>query len=156
VISTEQDERQLLDYSHKFPGFRGELEFDWMVSSDGAEVGTIADVRLDEGGGLSAVRVDAGARLGFGTKQVEIPGRAVTIVRGAAVLALPKEAVEMLPSISRGRAESGQTKGRRATRRSRGGTGGAGSRTRSSGTGRLGTSRTNRNNYRKRGDEVFI
>jgi sporulation protein YlmC with PRC-barrel domain len=72
-----------------------------IYSSDGAEVGTIADVRLDESGGLSAVRVDAGARLGFGTKQVEIPGRAVTIVRGAAVLALPKEAVEMLPSIDK-------------------------------------------------------
>jgi sporulation protein YlmC with PRC-barrel domain len=70
-----------------------------IYSSDGAEVGTIADVRLDEGGRLSAVRVDAAARLGFGTRRVEIPGRAVTIVRGAAVLAVPKEAVEMLPSI---------------------------------------------------------
>ena len=70
-----------------------------IYSSDGAEVGTISDVRLDEGGGLSAVRIDAAARLGFGTRQVEISGGAVTIVRGAAVLALPKEAVEMLPSI---------------------------------------------------------
>ena len=73
-----------------------------MYSSDGAEVGTIADIRLDEGGRLSAVRIDAAARLGFGTRKVEIPGRAVTIVRGVAVLAVPKEAVELLPSIDEG------------------------------------------------------
>ena len=70
-----------------------------IYSSDGAEVGTISDVRLDESGRLSAVRFDAAARLGFGTRQVEIPGRAVSIVRGVAVLALPKDAIESLPSI---------------------------------------------------------
>ena len=68
-----------------------------IYSSDGAEVGIISDIRLDEGGKLSSVRIDAAARLGFGTRQVEIPGRAVTIVRGAAVLALPKEAIEIAP-----------------------------------------------------------
>ena len=31
IRATEQNERQLLDYSSKFPGFRGELEFDWAV-----------------------------------------------------------------------------------------------------------------------------
>jgi hypothetical protein len=31
------------------------------------------------------------------SRPVEIPGRAVTIVRGAAVLAVPKEAAELLP-----------------------------------------------------------
>jgi hypothetical protein len=45
-----------------------------IYSSDGAEVGTIADIRLDEAGRLSAVRIDAAARLGFGTRQVEISG----------------------------------------------------------------------------------
>jgi sporulation protein YlmC with PRC-barrel domain len=70
-----------------------------IYSSDGAEVGTITDVRLDEGGRLSAVRIEAGARLGFGVRNVELPGRAVTIVRGVAVLDVPKEAVELLPSI---------------------------------------------------------
>jgi sporulation protein YlmC with PRC-barrel domain len=69
-----------------------------IYSSDGAEIGTIADVRLDEGGRLSSLRIDASARLGFGTRQVEIPGRAVTIVRGVAVLGVPNEAVELLPS----------------------------------------------------------
>ena len=70
-----------------------------IYSSDGAEVGTITDVSLDEGGRLRAVRIEAGARLGFGARKVEIPGRAVTIVRGVAVLAVPKEAVELLPGL---------------------------------------------------------
>ena len=70
-----------------------------IYSSDGAEVGTITDINLDEAGRLRAVRVEAGARLGFGTRNVQIPGRAVTIVRGVAVLEVPKEAVELLPSI---------------------------------------------------------
>jgi len=69
-----------------------------IYSSDGAEVGTITDVSLDEGGRLSAVRIDAAARLGFGTRTVELPGRAVTVVRGVAVLDVAKEMVELLPS----------------------------------------------------------
>jgi len=47
------------------------------------------------------VRIDAGARLGFGTREVQIPGRAVTIVRGVPVLDVPKEAVEHLPRAKR-------------------------------------------------------
>jgi sporulation protein YlmC with PRC-barrel domain len=71
-----------------------------IYSADGAEVGTIADVRLDEGGGkLAAVRIDAAARMGFGTHRVELPGRGVTVVRGGPVVDVPKEAIEMLPSI---------------------------------------------------------
>jgi sporulation protein YlmC with PRC-barrel domain len=70
-----------------------------IYSSDGAEVGTITDINLDEAGRLNAVRVAAAARLGFGVRNVEIPGRAVTIVRGVAVLDVPKEAVELLPSV---------------------------------------------------------
>jgi sporulation protein YlmC with PRC-barrel domain len=69
-----------------------------IYSSDGAEVGTIADVSLDEAGRLSAVRIEAATRLGFGVRTVEVAGRAVTIVRGVAVLDVPKEAVELLSS----------------------------------------------------------
>ena len=76
-----------------------------IYSSDGAEVGTIRDVNLDESGRLRAVRIDAGARLGFGARELEIPGRAVTIVRGVAVLDVPKEAVEQLPSVRQGSGE---------------------------------------------------
>ena len=76
-----------------------------IYSSDGAEVGTITDVNLDESGRLRAVRIDAGARLGFGARELEIPGRAVTIVRGVAVLDVPKEAVEQVPSVRQGSGE---------------------------------------------------
>jgi sporulation protein YlmC with PRC-barrel domain len=69
-----------------------------IYSSDGAEVGTIADVSLDEAGRLTAVRIDAATRLGFGVRTVEVPGRAVTIARGVAVLDVPREAVELLSS----------------------------------------------------------
>ena len=71
-----------------------------IYSSDGAEVGTITDVNLDETGRLRAVRIEAVARLGFGVRKVEVLGRAVTIVRGVAVLDVPKEAVELLPNLS--------------------------------------------------------
>jgi sporulation protein YlmC with PRC-barrel domain len=70
-----------------------------VFSSDGAEIGTVSDVRLDETGKVIAVRINAAARLGFGTRKVELPGNAVTLVRGNFVASLPKEAVEMLPSL---------------------------------------------------------
>jgi hypothetical protein len=38
IRAAEQEERQLLDYSHKCPGFRGELEFDWTVAFLGQSV----------------------------------------------------------------------------------------------------------------------
>ena len=35
IRATDQEERELLDYSQKFPGFRGEIEFDgrWRFSA---------------------------------------------------------------------------------------------------------------------------
>jgi len=38
IRAAEQEERQLLDYSHKFPGFRGKLEFDLTVAFLGQSV----------------------------------------------------------------------------------------------------------------------
>ena len=38
IRATEQEERELLDYSQKFPGFRGEIEFDWTVAFLGQSV----------------------------------------------------------------------------------------------------------------------
>jgi hypothetical protein len=38
IRAAEQDERQQLDYAHKYPGFRGELEFDWTVAFLGQSV----------------------------------------------------------------------------------------------------------------------
>ena len=70
-----------------------------VYSSEGAEIGTVSDVRLDETGKVIGVRINAAARLGFGTRKVELPGNAVTLVRRNFVASLPKEAVEMLPSL---------------------------------------------------------
>ena len=47
---------------------------------------------------MAALRIEAGARLGFGTRRVQLSGRSLTIVRGA-VVDIPKEAVEMLPTV---------------------------------------------------------
>jgi hypothetical protein len=38
IRAAEQEERELLDYSQKFPGFRGEIEFDWTVAFLGQSV----------------------------------------------------------------------------------------------------------------------
>ena len=38
IRAAEQEERQLLDYSHKLPGFRGKLEFDLTVAFLGQSV----------------------------------------------------------------------------------------------------------------------
>jgi hypothetical protein len=47
IRAAEQDDRQLLDCSHKYPGFRGELEFDWTVAFLGQSVTRKADVSLE-------------------------------------------------------------------------------------------------------------
>ena len=38
IRAAEQDERELLDYAQKFPGFRGEIEFEWAVALLGQSV----------------------------------------------------------------------------------------------------------------------
>src|SRR4029453_5097364 len=38
IRAAEQEERHLLDNSQKFPGFRGEVEFDWTVAFLGQSV----------------------------------------------------------------------------------------------------------------------
>ena len=38
IRTTEQEEGELIDYSQKFPGIRGELEFDWTVTLLGQSV----------------------------------------------------------------------------------------------------------------------
>jgi hypothetical protein len=70
-----------------------------VLAADGAEIGVVEDVRVDEQGVPSSIRVKAGARLGFGVRSVHLPKNAFTIVRGQVVVDLPRETVEMLPSI---------------------------------------------------------
>ena len=74
-----------------------------IYSSDGADIGTVADVSFDESGRLAAVRIEAGARLGFGTRKVQLPGNVFTKVRGNLVAGIPKEAVEALPTLDTSR-----------------------------------------------------
>jgi hypothetical protein len=45
-----------------------------VYSSDGADIGTVADLSFDASGRLAAVRIEAGVRLGFGTRKVQLPG----------------------------------------------------------------------------------
>ena len=61
------------------PPDRSRLIGTTVYSSDGADIGTIADVRLDEAGRLASLRINAGTRLGFGVHQVELPGSSVTM-----------------------------------------------------------------------------
>ena len=74
-----------------------------VYSSDGAAIGTVADVSFDENGRLAAVRIEAGVRLGFGTRKVQLPGNVFTKVRGNLVVDMPKEAVEALPTLDMSR-----------------------------------------------------
>jgi hypothetical protein len=74
IRATEQEERQLLDYSHKYPGFRGELEFDWTVAFLGQSVTRKARVvyqHTPQLGVLRSAQERALHRLG----QFELSGR---------------------------------------------------------------------------------
>ena len=72
-----------------------------VMAEDGAAIGEVTDVKLDDGGRPIAVRMRAGVRLGFGARTIELPRRSFTIVRGAVVVNLPREAVEMLVSVDK-------------------------------------------------------
>ena len=72
-----------------------------VMAEDGAAIGEVTDVKLDDGGRPIAVRMRAGVRLGFGARTIELPRRSFTIVRGAVVVNLPREAVEMLVSLDK-------------------------------------------------------
>jgi sporulation protein YlmC with PRC-barrel domain len=68
-----------------------------VFTSDGTEVGEVADLLVDEEGQISRLRMKTGALLGIGTRTVEIPGGAFIVLRGAVVLELPAESVVSLP-----------------------------------------------------------
>jgi sporulation protein YlmC with PRC-barrel domain len=71
-----------------------------VFASDGTEVGHVADVAFDEEGQIRRLRMTTGAFLGIGTRIVEIPAGAFTMVRGAVMLDMPVEAVTALPEPS--------------------------------------------------------
>ena len=67
---------------------------------DGSEVGKVADVLFDNEGQPLRFRMKGAANLGLGERTIEVPKGAFILLRGAAVLELPAEAVEALPEIN--------------------------------------------------------
>jgi sporulation protein YlmC with PRC-barrel domain len=70
-----------------------------VFASDGQEVGRVADIAFDDEGRPQRLRMTAGAKLGLGSRSVEIPDGAFIAVRGAIVLELPFAAVQSLPEL---------------------------------------------------------
>jgi hypothetical protein len=66
---------------------------------DGTEVGMVADVLLDGEGRATRLRLEAGSRLGIGTRRLEVPQGAFLIFHGRVVLELPTDAVQALPEL---------------------------------------------------------
>ena len=67
---------------------------------DGLEVGKVADVLFDNEGQPLRLRMIGAANLGLGERTIEVPKGTFILLRGAAVLELPSEAVEALPEIN--------------------------------------------------------
>ena len=64
---------------------------------DGPEVGTVADLQLDESGLPQKLRMTTGHQLGLGQRTLEIPSDAFMTLRGAVVLDVPADEVAFLP-----------------------------------------------------------
>ena len=69
-------------------------------AADGPEIGEVADLLFDAQGQARKVRIKAAAHLGLGTRTLEVPQGAFTLLRGAVVLDLPAEALRALPEPS--------------------------------------------------------
>jgi sporulation protein YlmC with PRC-barrel domain len=67
-----------------------------VYSSDGREVGRVMDITLDEDQAFRALLMKASRSLGFGERTVRIPGAAFIALRGAVVLDLPSESMDVL------------------------------------------------------------
>jgi PRC-barrel domain len=71
-----------------------------VYAADGAEVGQVADVSLDEDGEPARLRMTTDVRLGFGPRTVEVPKGVFMTLRGAVVLDLPADAIRTLPELT--------------------------------------------------------
>ena len=67
-----------------------------VYASDGHEVGKVVDVSVSDEGEIDAVRFKTGAFLGFGEHVLAMSKGDFTVLRGAVVLDLPAEAIEIL------------------------------------------------------------
>jgi sporulation protein YlmC with PRC-barrel domain len=71
-----------------------------VFSTDGVEVGEVADIKFDEKLQPHSLRILTAAVLGLGTRIVEVPKDAFIALRGAVALRVPAEAMEAFPEAS--------------------------------------------------------
>jgi hypothetical protein len=69
-----------------------------VFSADGIEVGELVDLSMTDDGRVSVIRIMTAARLGLGSRVVEIPDGTFMTLRGAVVLDFPAECIEALPN----------------------------------------------------------
>ena len=67
-----------------------------VYSTDGQEVGTVADIALDEDKQFDALLMNTSRKLGFGGRIVRVPGGAFIALRGSVVLDLPAQSMDVL------------------------------------------------------------
>jgi sporulation protein YlmC with PRC-barrel domain len=71
-----------------------------VFAADGTQIGKVTDVAVDQDGQPGKIKMTSDARLGLGSRTLEIPARVFTVLRGAVVVDLPSEAVHALPELS--------------------------------------------------------
>ena len=67
-----------------------------VYSRDGHEVGTVADIAIDEDHQFRTLSMKTSRSLGFGERTVRVPGSVFIALRGAVVLDLPAESMDVL------------------------------------------------------------
>jgi sporulation protein YlmC with PRC-barrel domain len=67
-----------------------------VYSTDGREVGTVADIALDEDQQFDTLLMKTSRTLGFGERTVRVPGSAFIALRGAVVLDLPAQSMDAM------------------------------------------------------------
>src|SRR5215471_17095224 len=70
-----------------------------VFSTDGSEVGEVADIFFNEENEATGLKMKTAAHLGLGTRIIEVPKGAFVVLRGAVVLEMPAGAVQTLPDL---------------------------------------------------------
>ena len=71
-----------------------------VYTGDGLAIGRIADIAFDDEGQPTRLRVKTEVMLGIGTRTIEITKGGFIVLRGAAVLDLPAEALASIPEVA--------------------------------------------------------
>jgi sporulation protein YlmC with PRC-barrel domain len=72
-----------------------------VFSTDGMEVGEVADIKFDEKLQPHSLHILTAAVLGLGTRTVEVPEDAFIAVRGAVSLRVPSDSVEAFAEVKK-------------------------------------------------------